>query len=63
MSRPGEEDQRELERRALRKVRLLVEYMENTDQADDSGTDVRLQHEPTHLEHSAHTGPRTSLAR
>jgi len=34
MSTPSDEDQRELERRALRKVRLLVEYMENTDEAD-----------------------------
>ena len=35
MSTPGDEAQRELERRALRKVRLLVEYMENTDEADE----------------------------
>jgi len=41
MSTPGDEAQRELERRALRKVRLLVEYMENTDEADEK-TQKRL---------------------
>ena len=34
MSTPGDEAQRDAERRALRKVRLLVEYLENTDEAD-----------------------------
>ena len=34
MSTPSDEEQREIERRALRKVRLLVEYLENTDEAD-----------------------------
>ena len=34
MSTPGDEAQREAERRALRKVRLLVEYLENTDEVD-----------------------------
>ena len=34
MSTPSDDDQREAERRALRKVRLLVEYLENSDEAD-----------------------------
>ena len=34
MSTPTDEAQREAERLALRKVRLLVDYFENTDEAD-----------------------------
>lgn len=34
MSTPGDEAQRELERRALRNVRRLVDKLENTDEAD-----------------------------
>ena len=34
MSTPSDEAQRELERRALRNVRQLVEKLENTDEAD-----------------------------
>lgn len=34
MSTPSDEAQRELERRALRNVRHLVEKLENTDEAD-----------------------------
>lgn len=34
MSTPSDEAQRELERRALRNVRQLVEKIENTDEAD-----------------------------
>ena len=34
MSTPSDEAQREAERLALRKVRLLVEYLENNDEAD-----------------------------
>jgi uncharacterized 2Fe-2S/4Fe-4S cluster protein (DUF4445 family) len=34
MSTPGEDAQRELERRALRNVRGLVDKMENTDELD-----------------------------
>ena len=34
MSTPTDEAQRELERRALRNVRQLVEKLENTDEAD-----------------------------
>ena len=35
MSTPSDEAQRELERRALRNVRQLVEKLENTDEADE----------------------------
>jgi hypothetical protein len=34
MSMPGDEAQRELERRALRNVRRLVDKLESTDEAD-----------------------------
>ena len=35
MSTPSDEAQRDLERRALRNVRQLVEKLENTDEADE----------------------------